>query len=69
MIAFTICARNFLGQAQVLHDGMLEVPPDLSFYVALADEVGSLERDAFPFPILTLESIAVPGVGGDDRAL
>ena len=64
MIAFTICARNFLGQAQVLHDGLRRHHPDLSFYVALADEVGSLERDAFPFPILTLESIAVPGVEG-----
>lgn len=55
LIAFTICARNFLAQAQVLHDSLRFHHTDsVMFYVALCDEVGDLDVDSFPFPIIPI---------------
>jgi hypothetical protein len=64
MIAFTICARNFLAQAQVLHDGLRRHHPNLSFHVALCDELGELEPDAFPFSLMSLNDIGIPDIAG-----
>lgn len=64
MIAFTICARNFLAHAQVLHDSLERYHPGVAFHVALCDAPGDLEVDAFPFSILVLEDLGIPDLPG-----
>jgi SAM-dependent methyltransferase len=64
VIAFTICARNYLARAQVLHDGLRRHHPDLSFHIALCDDLNELEPDAFPFRLLSLEDVGIPDITG-----
>jgi SAM-dependent methyltransferase len=64
VIAFTICARNYLAQAQVLHDGLRRHHPDLSFHVALCDDLGELEPETFPFRLLSLDEVGIPDIAG-----
>jgi SAM-dependent methyltransferase len=65
MIAFTISAKNFLAQAQVLHDGIRRHYPDVVFYTVICDRVtADFDRDAFSFEVLELGDIAIPGIEG-----
>ena len=59
MIAFTICSRNFLAQAQVLHSSLAAFHEDLVFYVALCDHLQPLDRYAFPFSIIEMTSLGI----------
>lgn len=59
-VAFTICARNFLAQAQVLHDGLRRHHPGICFHVALCDETDGVDLDALPFEVLPLRELGIP---------
>jgi SAM-dependent methyltransferase len=58
--AFTICSRNFLAQAQVLHDRLRRYHPGITFHVALCDEADGVDFDALPFEVLSLQVLAIP---------
>jgi len=59
-VAFTICSRNFLAQAQVLHDGLRRHHPGIAFHVALCDEANGVDLDAMPFEMLLLDELGIP---------
>ncbi|MBR0650843.1 class I SAM-dependent methyltransferase [Roseomonas terrae] len=59
-IAFTICSRNFLAQAQVLHDSLRRHHPGVHFYVALCDEPTGVDFDGLPFDILRMSDLGIP---------
>jgi SAM-dependent methyltransferase len=63
-IAFTICARNFLAQAQVLHDSLRRQHPGLIFYVALCDATEGIDLDAFAFEVLPITDLGIPQLDG-----
>ena len=60
MIAFTVCARNFLAQAQVLSEGLVCNHPSVRFHVALCDEMSQIDRDSFPFSLISVEELGIP---------
>jgi hypothetical protein len=60
MIVFTICARNFLAQAITLYESLRRHHSSLSFYVALCDNSDGFDLAAYPFVILTLDSLGIP---------
>jgi hypothetical protein len=64
MIAFTICARNFLAQAKVLHEGLRTHYPDISFHVVLCDALEGIDFDTLPFDVIDFASIGIPGLAG-----
>ena len=59
-VAFTICSRNFLAQAQLLHDGLRRHHPKVAFYVALCDEAEGADLDALPFEVLPMRDLGIP---------
>jgi len=61
-VAFTVCSRNFLAQAQVLHDGLKRNYRALAFYVALCDDLAGLDEAAFPFEILPIRELGIPSL-------
>jgi glycosyltransferase involved in cell wall biosynthesis len=62
---FTICARNRLAFARTLCASVREHHPDARFYVALCDRVdGTVEMDAAPFEVISLDALAIPGFDG-----
>lgn len=58
-IAFTICSRNFLAQAQVLHDSLRRHHPGIHFYVALCDEASEVDFDSLPFDVLRMGELGI----------
>ncbi len=38
-IAFTICAKNYIGLAQVLEESIKKYNPEIDFYIFIADEI------------------------------
>jgi hypothetical protein len=60
VIVFTICARNFLAHALVLHDSLVRHHPDAMLHVVLCDSSEGIETEAFPFEILPLGDLDVP---------
>ena len=40
-IAFTICSNNYLAQAKILGDSLLEKNPDYKFFIGLCDELSN----------------------------
>lgn len=62
MIVFTICSKNFLAQAQVLHASLASHDDDLIFYVALCDLLEPLDRYSFPFHIIEMDRLGVPDI-------
>jgi SAM-dependent methyltransferase len=63
-LAFTICSRNFLAQAQLLHDGLRRHHPGIIFYVLLCDDASEIDCHALPFEILTIHELGIPGLDG-----
>ena len=61
-VAFTVCSRNFLAQAQVLHDGLKRNYRGLAFYVALCDDLAGLDEAAFPFEIFPIRELGIPSL-------
>nr|WP_314070995.1 methyltransferase domain-containing protein [uncultured Roseococcus sp.] len=59
-VAFTICSRNFLAQAQVLHDSLRRHHPGITFYVALCDEPSGVDFDSLPFEFLHMDALGIP---------
>ncbi len=59
-IAFTICSRNFLAQAQLLHEGLRRHHPGIIFYLALCDEPQGVDLDALPFEVVHLDELGIP---------
>ncbi len=62
MILFTINSRNFLAYTQVLYDSLRLHHPDSTFYLVLADSAEGIDAGAFPFPVVGIDSLALPGV-------
>ena len=63
-VAFTICSRNFLAQAQLLHDGLRRHHPGIAFYVLLCDDASGVDRDGLPFDIITIDELGIPDLAG-----
>lgn len=61
MIAFTISSRNFYGYTQTLHDSFRRFHPDVPFHAVLADDLTDFDADAFPFEVLSPDTLGVPG--------
>jgi hypothetical protein len=61
-VAFTICSRNFLAQAQLLHGQLRQWYPGLAFYVALCDDMAGANEEEFPFEILSLTELGIPSL-------
>ncbi len=59
-IAFTICARNFLAQAQLLHESLRYHHPGIPFYLVLCDEASGVDLDALPFEVMAVDQLGVP---------
>ena len=57
---FTICARNFLPAARILHDSVMAVHPDAVFTVYLCDRDMGYDPNAVGMDIQTLESLGIP---------
>ena len=64
MIAFTICARNFLAQAHVLFDTFSTFHPDVPFHVVIADSTAGIDLDSLPFSVLALDELGIPDLEG-----
>src|SRR4051812_40569894 len=60
MIAFTICARNYLAHASVLHGSIVQHCPGAVFLLALADSTNDINYDTLPFQVITLEELGIP---------
>lgn len=60
MIVFTICARNYLAHALVLHESVLRHCPNASFCLALADSTDDISIAEFPFQLITLNELGIP---------
>ena len=61
MISFTICSSNFLGYAEALRASIRKFHPAAKFYVILCDSAEAIDRYAFPFPIISLDDLDIPG--------
>ncbi len=58
---FTICAKNFLAHARVLHASLQPHYPDTKFYVVLCDRVDGLFDPAEePFEFIYLDELNLP---------
>ena len=64
LIAFTVCARNFLARALVLFDTLSATHPDVRFYAVIADSTDGIDIDSLPFPVIHLEELGVPDLEG-----
>lgn len=62
MIYFTICSKNFLAYAQALCASLKAQHGPIRFYVALCDDMGSLEREGFPFELISLQDLGIPNL-------
>jgi SAM-dependent methyltransferase len=61
-VAFTICSRNFLAQAQMLHEMLRRNYPGLAFYVVLCDQPSGIDIDSYPFEILQVDRLGIPSI-------
>ncbi len=58
---FTICSKNFLAHARVLHESLQPHYPDARFFVVLCDRVdGSFNPADEPFEFVYLEELDLP---------
>lgn len=55
--AFTICATNYIGLAQVLEKSIFEYSEDLDFYIVVADEPRDAIKESFVNNILIAKQI------------
>lgn len=46
-IAFTICAKNYIGLAQVLEKSILKHNKEIEFYIFIADELSDREKELY----------------------
>ena len=62
MICFTVCSCNFLAQAQVLFNTLCVHHKGVGFYLALCDSPESIDINSFPFTVILLEELGMPGL-------
>lgn len=62
MIVFTICARNFLAQAITLYESLAQHNRPLQFYVALCDKADDFDVAAYPFRMISLDTLGIPNL-------
>lgn len=51
-VAFTICAKNYIGLAQILESSIAKTNPDMDFYIFVADELSNNDLTALPDNVL-----------------
>ena len=60
---FTICSRNFTAYAKTLFESVNQYHPDAEMFLILCDDVDSeYLKESFPFKIVTLSELEIPGV-------
>ncbi len=64
-VAFTLCSNNYLAQAKVLGDSLLEYNPDYTFVIGLVDEINK-EIDLSPFASFKIIPISTIGISEFD---
>lgn len=62
LIFFTICSRNFLAQAQVLHNRVTRYHPYSLFYLVLCDDMDGVDFSLFPFEVISIYDLGIPSL-------
>src|SRR5882757_167696 len=47
-VVFTICAKNYIGLAQILGNSLKKVNPDVDYYIFVADELSEVNDITIP---------------------
>lgn len=55
-VAFTICAKNYIGLAQILESSMIKTNPNTDFYIFVADEMDDSDLMALPHNVLVAKN-------------
>lgn len=61
---FSVCAKNFLPQAEILFDSVRKHHPEASLTVYLCDRDMGYDPSEFAFSISRLESLGIPDIEG-----
>lgn len=51
-VAFTICAKNYIGLAQILESSIIKTNPNTDFYIFVADEISDSDLIVLPHNVL-----------------
>lgn len=62
LIAFTICANNFLASAKTLYQSLLANHPGSTFYVFLCDDVADISQEDLPFHLISIHDLGIANI-------